>query len=275
MKAVIPAAGFGTRFLPIAKAVPKEMLPLGDRPVIHYVVEEAVANGCDDILIVISRGKESIQHYFSPHPELERQLEARGRMEELERLRAVSRLATIHYVHQPEMRGLGDAMRWARPFVGNEPFAVLLGDTVVHGPSALASMLAVALEHCACAVALEPCPPERVSRYGVAGGREVAPGVFELNAMIEKPAPADVPVLHDPSGAVLPPHAFAARYVFQPEIFDALEGTAPGKNGEIQLTDAMRTLLGDGGFYGCTFAGRRLDIGNPRGLIEAAQLLGS
>ena len=273
MKAVIPAAGFGTRFLPLAKAVPKELLPLGDRPVIHYVVAEAVAAGCDEILIVLSRGKEAIATYFTANPELERHLEQKGRTRELEALREISRFGRIHYTYQPSMRGLGDALLQAREFVGGDPaFAVLLGDTVMHGGSPLLGMRAAWQQHARPSVALEPCPAEKVSRYGVAGGRQLGPDVFALEQLVEKPKPERAPRLLDAAGATLPYHAFAARYLLTPEIFAALDQVPPGYGGEVQLTDAMERLRVQRGFLGVRWPGKRLDIGHPAGLYEAARL---
>ncbi len=274
MKAVIPAAGLGTRFLPFAKAVPKEMLPLGDKPVIHYVVAEAAAAGFDEILIIISRGKESIREYFSPNPALESHLEATGKDGALAAVRQATSMARIEYIYQEEMRGLGDAIKHAAAFAAGEPvFAVLLGDTVMRGTSPLPAMAGAWNQWRKPSVALEPCAVERVSRYGVAGGREVRPGLFELDRLVEKPAPASAPTLTGAGGATLPFHAFAARYLFTPEIFGCLDATKASANGEIQLTDAMSRLLGRSGLLGVTWSGQRLDIGNPAGLIEAAQSL--
>jgi UTP--glucose-1-phosphate uridylyltransferase len=273
MKAVIPAAGLGTRFLPIAKAVPKEMLPLGARPVIHFVVEEAAVAGFDEILLILSRGKEMIAQYFTPHPELERHLERTGKTSALEAVRATSQLGRIHTTYQPEMRGLGDALRLARSFVGeDECFAVLLGDTVMHGSSPLPAMRAAWESYRKSSVSLEPCPEERVSRYGIAGGRQIEDDVFELDRLVEKPDPASAPQLAKGDGERLPPHAFAARYLLRRAIFDHLDGTAPGYGGEIQLTDAMESLRAADGLLGVRWPGRRLDIGDPAGLLEAAKL---
>jgi len=275
MKAVIPAAGLGTRFLPIAKAVPKEMLPLGDKPVIHYVVAEAAEAGFDEILIIVSRGKESIIEYFSPNPGLERRLESAGKLPALEAVRQVSAMARIEYAFQEDMRGLGDAVRLGREFVGSDPvFAVLLGDTVMQGCSPLPTMSAAWQTAHKPSVCLEPCPEERVSRYGIAGGREVGDGIFDLDLLVEKPSPATAPRLAARDGTRLPFHAFAARYLFTPGIFDCLEKTTAGHAGEIQLTDAMERLRQTTGMLGATWSGRRLDIGSPAGLIESAQALG-
>jgi len=274
MKAIIPAAGLGTRFLPIAKAVPKEMLPLGDKPVIHYVVAEAANAGFDEILIIVSRGKESIIEYFSPNLNLERQLEAAGKTAALEAVRQVSGMARIEYAYQETMCGLGDAVRLGRDFIGTDPvFAVLLGDTVMQHSSPLEAMAAAWKSYHKPSVCLEPCPEERVSRYGVAGGRSLEPGLFDLDHLVEKPSPEAAPRLTSHEGAPLPFHAFAARYLFTPEIFNCLENTEAGFAGEIQLTDAMEQLRRTTGMLGVTWPGKRLDIGSPAGLIEAARAL--
>lgn len=270
MKAVLPAAGWGTRFLPISKAVPKEMLPLGAKPVIHYVAEEAARAGCTDILIIINQSKESIRRYFEPDPFFESILEKAGKHAELAEFRKPAELARFHFLYQPEMRGLGDAVLMARDFAGGEPFAVMLADTVIAGESPLARMVQATTETHRSCVAMEECPSERVSRYGIAGGVVDNGGLFRLDEMEEKPAADAAPRLRGADGCLLAHHAFAARYVFTPEIFEALDGCPPGRNGEIQLTDAMRKVMQKQGFFGVPFGGRRLDIGNPKGLIEAS-----
>ena len=276
MKAIIPAAGLGTRFLPIAKAVPKEMLPLGDKPVIHHVVAEAAAAGFEEILIIVSRGKECIIQYFAPNPELEQHLEATGKSNALAAVRQATSMARIQYAYQEKMLGLGDAVKIGRTFIGADPvFAVMLGDTVMQHSSPLGAMAAAWQQVHKPSVCLEPCAEERVSRYGVAGGRETELGVFELDELVEKPAPGLAPRLTSSDGSRLPFHAFAARYLFTPEIFDCLETTTTGFAGEIQLTDAMEQLRRKTGMLGVTWPGKRLDIGSPAGLIEAAQALGS
>jgi len=273
MKAVLPAAGWGTRFLPISKAVPKEMLPLGAKPVIHYVAEEAAAAGCTDILVIINQSKESIRRYFEPDPFFESILEKAGKLTELTEFRKPAGLARFQFLYQPEMRGLGDAVRMAKDFVGDEPFAVLLADTVIVGPSPLSRMVQTTVKTQRSCVALEQCAFERVSRYGIAGGVADEEGIFRLDAMEEKPAPETAPRLRRADGSTLPHHAFAARYVFTPAIFAALDDCQPGRNGEIQLTDAMRTVMEEQGFFGVPLGGRRLDIGNPKGLIEASAMM--
>lgn len=262
-KAVIPAAGHGTRFLPISKAVPKEMLPLVDRPVIQYVIEEAVASGIEDILIVISRSKRAIEEHFHPAVELERELEAKGRIEELRQLQNLSRLARIHYIWQAKMGGLGDAILHARDHVGQEPFAVLLGDTVTttrDGSRPLTRQLADVVEqHGGSAVALQEVPEDKVSRYGILGGEEVAPGLIRARQFVEKPAPEVAPSRL----------AVSARYVLSPAIFDHLRRVPPGKGGELQLTDAMASMMEEEPLHGLRFEGRRHDIGNKLDFIKA------
>ena len=266
-KAVIPAAGYGTRFLPIAKAVPKEMLPLVDRPVIQYVVEEAVASGIEDILIVISRSKRAIEEHFHPATELEAELEAKGRIEELRSLQSLNSLARIHYIWQSRMGGLGDAILHARDHEGQEPFAVLLGDTVITTRDTsrpLTRQLADVVEqHGGSAVALQEVPVEKVSRYGILGGPEVAPGLFRAEQFIEKPSREAAPSRL----------AVSARYVLSPAIFDHLRRVPPGKGGELQLTDAMAKMIGTQPFHAVTFAGKRYDCGSKTGFVEATLAL--
>jgi UTP--glucose-1-phosphate uridylyltransferase len=238
------------------------------------VVEEAAAAGFDDILIILSRGKEAIPAYFTPNPDLERHLRETGKMQELAAVQALSRLGCIHYTYQPSMRGLGDAVRQAREFVGDDPvFAVLLADTVMHGGSPLPAMLDAWKRRRQPSVALEPCAAEKVSGYGVAGGRQMEPGVFALSQLVEKPSLEQAPRMEDGSGNLLPYHAFAARYLLTPEIFALLDATSAGYGGEVQLTDAMEQLRAARGFLGVCWHGRRLDIGHPAGLLEAARLM--
>ncbi len=252
-KAVIPAAGFGTRFLPATKSSPKEMLPIVDTPVIQYVVEEAVASGISDIVMVIGRGKRAVEEHFDRNFELEGELERKGRTEELEAMRAISSLADIHFVWQKEMNGLGDAVYCARHHVGNEPFAVLLGDTILDSASPVTGQLMDVYERYQdSVVALEEVSWDRVSRYGVMDGSEIGDGVMQVKDFVEKPAREDAP-----SNLVV-----ASRYVFSPEIFDCLARTKRGKNNEIQLTDAMHMLLDTRAMYGFRFEGRRYDAGN-------------
>ena len=268
MKAILPAAGFGTRFLPITKVIPKEMLPLGAKPVIQYVVEEALEAGFDEILIIISESKEIIRQYFEPMPKLERHLIELGKGELVEELRRLHGMAEFQFAYQPEMKGLGDAIRCAEAFVGADDFAVLLADTVIHGPSPLAAMRDCLQKDGTSAVAMEPCPADKLTRYGIAGGSEIRPGMLRLDQMVEKPGPANAPHVRMLDGTSAH-FAFAARYVFKNAIMDCLRDCPPGFNGEIQLTDAMRSLMQTDGFCGVLSKARRLDIGGPDGLLAA------
>ena len=261
-KAVIPAAGYGTRFLPISKAVPKEMLPIVDKPVIQYVVEEAVASGITDILIVIGRSKRAIEEHFFPNRELEDELAAKGKAEALAACQAVSQLARVHFVWQHEMRGLGDAVLYAREHVGDEPFALLMGDTIVE-PAAGAAPVTRQLcdvweQHGGSAIAVEEVAPERVNRYGIVGGDEVSPGLVRATQLVEKPRPEEAPSRL----------AITSRYVLSPRIFECLDVTPPGKNGELQLTDALVRLLAREPVFGWRFGGRRFDIGDKLGFVK-------
>jgi UTP--glucose-1-phosphate uridylyltransferase len=262
-KAVIPAAGYGTRFLPIAKAVPKEMLPLVDKPVIQHVVEEAVASGITDILIVISRSKRAIEEHFHPAFELESELLGKGRMGDLEALKELQNMARIHFVWQARMGGLGDAVMHAREHVGDEPFAVLLGDTVVTTKDAsrtVTRQLADIVEaRGGSAVALQEVAAEKVGRYGILGGEELSPGLIRATQFVEKPKVEDAPSRL----------AVSARYVLSPAIFECLERTPPGKGGELQLTDAMAMLMKSEPLFGLRYDGKRHDIGNKLDFIKA------
>ncbi|MFH2131774.1 MAG: UTP--glucose-1-phosphate uridylyltransferase GalU [bacterium] len=252
-KAVIPAAGFGTRFLPITKAQPKEMLPIIDKPVIQYVVEEAVEAGITDILMIIGKGKRSIEEYFDRNYELEKDLEIKNKSEELTVIRRISDLANIHFIWQKELNGLGDAVAYARYHVGNEPFAVLLGDTLIDAPTPLLRQLSdIYDKYGESVVALEEVDPKNVSRYGVIGGNAIETDLYQITQLIEKPTPEEAP-----SNLV-----FAGRYIFKPEIFDCIAQTQPGINNEIQLTDAMKRMIQKSNLYGLKFDGKRYDIGN-------------
>jgi UTP--glucose-1-phosphate uridylyltransferase len=258
-KAVIPAAGFGTRFLPATKSQPKEMLPIVDTPVIQYVVEEAVASGITDILMVIGKGKRAIEEHFDRNFQLEDQLAHQKKTKELEAIRRISDMAEIHFVWQREMKGLGHAVLCGLHHVGNEPFAVLLGDTVIAADKPATRQLIEVYNHYhSSVVVLEEVEPEKVSRYGVLKGREMGDGLYQVEDFVEKPA-AD----QAPSNLV-----FAGRYIFTPAIFHYLDATPPGKGGEIQLTDAMRAMVKDQAMYGKTLQGKRYDIGNKEGFIK-------
>lgn len=265
-KAVIPAAGYGTRFLPITKSQPKEMIPIVDTPVIQYVVEEAVASGITDILMIIGKGKRAIEEHFDRSPILEESLIAKKNFDMLEKIRKISKLANIHFVWQKEMNGLGDAVKLARYHVNNEPFAVLLGDTLVQsdGIPVTRQLMNVYERYRGSVVALEKVKPEMVHRYGVIDGRELEGNVFVAHDWIEKPSAEEAP-----SNL-----AVASRYIFTPEIFDYLDHTLPGKNNEIQLTDAMRMLVKKQAMYGLIFNGKRYDIGNKLGFLKTNLIYG-
>ncbi|VGO12182.1 UTP--glucose-1-phosphate uridylyltransferase [Pontiella desulfatans] len=260
-KAVIPAAGFGTRFLPLTKAQPKEMLPIVDTPTIQLVVEEAVESGITDILMVIGKSKRAIEEHFDRNFELEHELAEKGKNDLLDQVRQVSSMANIHFVWQKELNGLGDAVSYARNHVGNEPFALLLGDTILESYSGVPvtrQLMDVAVKHQGSVVALEEVPVEKVNRYGILDGTEMDDGVFRVNDFIEKPHPSEAP-----SNL-----AFAGRYVFMPDIFDFLMQTGRGKHNEIQLTDAMRTMAQSRPMFGTRIEGKRHDIGNKLDFIK-------
>ncbi|MDB2639661.1 UTP--glucose-1-phosphate uridylyltransferase GalU [Akkermansiaceae bacterium] len=260
-KAVIPAAGFGTRFLPLTKAQPKEMLPIVDTPTIQFVVEEAVASGITDILMVIGKSKRAIEEHFDRNYELEHELEEKGKDSLLGQVREISNMADIHFVWQKELNGLGDAVRHARNHVGNEPFALLLGDTVLESYSdtpVTRQLMNIYDEYEGSVVALEQVPESKVSQYGIIEGAEIAPGIYQINDSIEKPT-----IDEAPSNL-----AFAGRYIFQPDIFDYLSQTRKGKNDEIQLTDAMRAMMKSRPMFGCKFHGKRHDLGNKLDFIK-------
>jgi UTP--glucose-1-phosphate uridylyltransferase len=260
-KAVIPAAGFGTRFLPFTKAVPKEMIPLVDKPVIQYVVEEAVAAGLDEILIIISSGKDAIQNHFIPEFCLEQRLAAGGKTQLLAEMRQINRLANIQYIYQQELNGLGDAIRYAETFAGDEPFAVLLGDTVTSSDTlpVTAQLVNAAAKVNASVVAVEEIPWEKTNRYGIIDGDICADALYKVKHFVEKPDPGEAP-----SNL-----AVASRYIFTPEIFEFLKKTPAGKGGEIQITDAMRLMLESHNMYALKVDGRRHDIGNKLDFIKA------
>ena len=259
-KAVLPAAGLGTRFLPVTKAVPKEMLPILDRPCIEYVVVEAIEAGITDIVLVTSRGKSAMEDYFDRSPALEATLEAAGKTALLAEVRRVARLATVVTVRQQEQRGLGHAVLAAASAVGDEPFAVLLGDDIIDAPTpAIGQLARVHAETGSAVVALQEVPRSETKRYGICAGEMEAPNRMRVRAMVEKPAPEDAPSNLSSVG----------RYILPAEIFDILRRTAPGAGGEIQLTDAIAVLAARGEVCGLLFEGRRFDTGNPLGLLEA------
>lgn len=259
-KAVIPAAGFGTRFLPATKAVPKEMLPIVDTPTLQYIVEEVVASGIEDILIINGRGKDAIENHFDKSYELETELEKGGKTEYLELLKNISSLANIHFVRQHQMKGLGHAVLCAKSFVGNEPFAVLLGDDIVKSDKpCLKQMIEVFDKYQASVLGVQTVKHSDVSKYGIIDGEKIGDRVYKVHSMVEKPAPDKAPT----DVAVL------GRYIITPEIFEILEKTTPGAGGEIQLTDALFTLSKSQPVYAYDFVGKRYDVGNKLGFLEA------
>lgn len=259
-KAVIPAAGLGVRFLPATKAQPKEMIPIIDKPTIQYIIEEILASGINEILVITGRGKRAIEDHFDYSPELERHLEGKGKTEALKAVRRIAEMADIHYVRQKEPRGLGHAVLCARSFVGDEPFAVLLGDDVVRSEvPCLKQMLDRYEELGASVIALEEVPREDVSKYGVIKGREAGPRLYRVEDLVEKPAPEAAPSNLSVMG----------RYILDPRIFDLLAVTKPGAGNEIQLTDALRALVQEQPLYGYLFEGRRYDVGHSLGYLKA------
>jgi len=263
-KAVIPAAGLGTRFLPATKAQPKEMLPVVDMPAIQYVVEEAVAAGIDDILIITGRNKRAIEDHFDRNVELEVELETRGKGEQLADIRRLADLADIHYVRQGEALGLGHAVSVARKHVGDEPFCVLLGDDLMDSPDLLRSMIETHERLGRSVLALMEVAPDEISSYGCAVASPAGEDLVRVEGLVEKP----------PAGEAPSNLAVIGRYVFTPEIFDALAKVQPGKGGELQLTDAIALLLADQEVYGVTFSEGRFDTGNKLDYLKATVELG-
>ncbi len=259
-KAVFPAAGLGTRFLPATKAQPKEMLPLVDKPIIQYGVEEAVASGIDNIIIVTGRGKNAIEDHFDVSVELESFLEARGKKDQLDEIRKISNLINFSYVRQGEPLGLGHAVLTTKTLVGDEPFAVILADDVIDAqPPAMRQMIDVFTELGGPVLAIERVARETVSSYGIIDAEEVRPGVYRIRDMVEKP-----PVHEAPSNL-----AIIGRYVLTPDIFPALETIGKDRAGEIQLTNGLRRLLKTREIYGCQIDGVRHDTGNKLGFLKA------
>jgi UTP--glucose-1-phosphate uridylyltransferase len=260
-KAVFPAAGLGTRFLPATKAQPKEMLPLVDKPLIQYVIEEAKAAGIEQIMIVTGRGKNSIEDHFDVSYELERVLEEKGKHDLLDEVRAISSLIDVAYVRQKEQLGLGHAILQARDWIGDEPFAVLLGDDIIVGKTpAIGQMMAVYEENAGAVIAVQEVPREETKAYGVIAGEPDGQDRWRISDLVEKPS-----VDKAPSNL-----AIIGRYVLPAGIFDAIEKTTPGAGGEIQLTDALRGLLRSGvRLTGYRFEGRRYDAGDKLGFLQA------
>lgn len=260
-KAVIPAAGFGTRFLPVTKAMPKEMLPIVDKPTIQYIAEEILESGIDQILIISGHAKRAIEDHFDSSPELESHLYEHGKMSVLKEIRKISSIK-IHYVRQQYMRGLGDAILCAKDFVDGEPFGVILGDDVVYHPEkpALKQLMEQYEQTGGTVIGCQCVAPERVSAYGIIAGKEINDkGLLKVDDMIEKPSISEAPSRV----------AALGRYVITPEVFEVLEQTAPGKGGEIQLTDALRVMAHAGNVYAYCFEGKRYDTGDKLGFLKA------
>lgn len=259
-KAIIPAAGLGTRFLPATKAQPKEMLPIVDKPTIQYIIEEAVASGIEEILIITGRNKKCIEDHFDKSVELEMELEKNHKDELLEIVRGISDMVDIHYIRQKEPRGLGHAILCARAFVGNEPFAVLLGDDVVDSEvPCLKQLMDCYKEYKTSILGVQTVEREDVNKYGIVDGIHIEDRVYKVKKLVEKPA-----VEEAPSNV-----AILGRYIITPQIFDILKNTEPGKGGEIQLTDALQTLIESEAMYAYNFEGRRYDVGDKLGFLQA------
>lgn len=259
-KAIIPAAGLGTRFLPATKAQPKEMLPIVDKPTIQYIVEEAVNSGIEDIIIISGRNKRPIEDHFDKSYELEEELKRKGNQDLLELVQGISNLVDIHYIRQKEAKGLGHAIYCAKSFIGEEPFAVLLGDDIVDSQvPCLKQLIDVYNEYQTTIVGVQQVPKEDISKYGIVSGKQVDDRVYKVKDMVEKPdidkAPSNIAIL--------------GRYIITPRIFKHLESIVPGKGGEIQLTDALKSLMGCEAIYAYDFIGKRYDVGNKFGFLEA------
>ncbi len=259
-KAVIPVAGFGTRLLPATKAQPKEMLPIVDKPAVQYVVEEAVQSGIENLLFVTGRGKRAIEDYFDYAVELERELEAKNKTELLNIVRNISEMVSIYYVRQKVAKGLGDAIWHAKGFISNEPFGVLLADDIIDSDvPVLKQMIDVYKEHPGIILAVMEVPMQDTKLYGVIEGKKIADGLYQVKDLVEKPHPMEAP-----SNI-----AIVGRYILTPSIFESLETTKPGKNGEVQVTDAIRNLVHKEKIYAYMFKGTRFDVGEKVGYLKA------
>lgn len=259
-KAIIPAAGLGTRFLPATKAQPKEMLPIVDKPTIQYIIEEAVASGIEEILIITGRNKRAIEDHFDKSVELERELESHGKEQLLSMVKDISNMADIYYIRQKEPRGLGHAINCARTFVGNQPFAVMLGDDVVDSKvPCLKQLIDCYNEYKTSIIGVQEVPKEDVYKYGIVKGMYIEDRVYKVKDLVEKPK-----VDEAPSNC-----AILGRYIITPSIFEILQSTSPGKGGEIQLTDALRILASSEAMYAYNFEGRRYDVGDKLGFLQA------
>jgi UTP--glucose-1-phosphate uridylyltransferase len=259
-KAIIPAAGLGTRFLPATKAQPKEMLPIVDKPTIQYIIEEAIASGIEEILIITGRNKRAIEDHFDKSIELEMELKSKHKDDLLEMVDGISNLAQIHYIRQKEPKGLGHAILCAKTFVGDEPFAVMLGDDVVDNEvPCLKQLIDRYNEYKTSVLGVQEVPIEDVNKYGIVKGMHIEDGVYKVKDLVEKPdksvAPSNIAIL--------------GRYIITPTIFEILAHTKPGKGGEIQLTDALKELLSKEAMYAYTFEGKRYDVGDKLGFLQA------
>ncbi len=259
-KAVIPVAGFGTRLLPATKAQPKEMLPIVDKPAVQYVVEEAVQSGIENLLFVTGRGKRAIEDYFDYAVELERELEAKNKTELLNIVRNISEMVSIYYVRQKVAKGLGDAIWHAKGFISNEPFGVLLADDIIDSDvPVLKQMIDVYKEHPGIILAVMEVPMQDTKLYGIIEGKKIADGLYQVKDLVEKPHPMEAP-----SNI-----AIVGRYILTPSIFESLETTKPGKNGEVQITDAIKNLAHKEKIYAYMFKGTRFDVGEKVGYLKA------
>lgn len=259
-KAIIPAAGLGTRFLPATKAQPKEMLPIVDKPTLQYIIEEAVESGIEEILIITGRNKKSIEDHFDKSVELEFELEAKGKYDLLEEVRKISDMVNIHYIRQKEPKGLGHAIHCAKSFIGNEPFAVMLGDDIVaNSKPCLRQMIEMYEQYKTTILGVQEIAKEDVCKYGIVDGKHIEGRVYKVKGLVEKPTVEDAPS----NIAIL------GRYIINPAIFEILEHTEPGKGGEIQLTDALKVLAQREAMYAYIFEGRRFDVGDKQGFLQA------
>lgn len=259
-KAIIPAAGLGTRFLPATKAQPKEMLPIVDKPTLQYIVEEAIDSGIEEILVITGRNKKSIEDHFDKSVELELELEKSGKQEMLDMVRHISDMVNIQYIRQKEPRGLGHAVLCAKSFIGNEPFAVILGDDIVDSEKpCLKQLIDIYNEYNTTILGVQQVKREDVNKYGIVNGKQIDEKLHLIKDLVEKPdienAPSNIAIL--------------GRYILKPEIFDVLENQKPGKNNEIQLTDALKTLSETQAMYAYEFDGKRYDVGEKFGFLQA------
>lgn len=259
-KAIIPAAGLGTRFLPATKALPKEMLPIVDKPTIQYIIEEAIASGITEILIITGRNKSAIEDHFDKSVELEFELEKNNKHEYLELVKNISSMAKIHFIRQKEPKGLGHAIGCARTFVGDEPFAIMLGDDIVDSETPCLKQLMNCFDkYNSTVLGVQTVTGDNVSKYGIIDGNNIEDRVFKVHNMVEKPSKEDAPS----NIAIL------GRYIVTPAIFNIIENTEIGKNGEIQLTDALKTLGSKENIYAYNFKGKRYDVGDKLGFLQA------